>query len=158
MARTKTQKMQYWFIDPDTNQLHRVKQVSNVTPPDQQNDELPATDFDSTSKEFEQGLSDPGQAEFEVNYDLTDDVHYRLDQIKESGDNFKFAVGYSDGTSAPTVDSNGEFVFPADRSFRWFTGFIKGRTEQAAPNELLRVTYTIRVSGSVTFVNKNFSG
>ena len=58
-------------------------------------------------------------------------------------------IGLSDGTAAPTLDSNDELVAPANRTSFGFQAYVADVTIDLATNEVVRGTLTLQRSGAV---------
>ncbi|BBT38845.1 phage tail tube protein [Pseudomonas putida] len=72
-------------------------------------EQIEDTCLSSKDRTYKPGLRTPGQASLTINADPNNESHLRLHQLSEAdGDNtLKFAVGWSDGTDAPTSVASG---------------------------------------------------
>ena len=72
-------------------------------------EQIEDTCLSSKERTYKPGLRTPGQASLTVNADPNNASHIRLHQMSEAdGDTtVKWAVGWSDGTAAPTVAASG---------------------------------------------------
>lgn len=88
---------------------------------------------------------------FDINFDPSETSHQDLDDLFNSDPTEEtwFAYGYSDGSSAPTVDSNGEFDFPGTRSFKVFYGFVSDYSESISGNTVVSASLAVTTSGAV---------
>lgn len=115
-----------YFIDPESG--GGITEVGCVTTLDgltASRDQLDVTCISDEARNFEAGLLTPGAATFTILFDTSDDSHRRLHELYRSGAKLKWALGLSDGTTDPSsVDSDGEFVLPSDRSFITFDGYV----------------------------------
>ncbi|MCL8343254.1 phage tail protein, partial [Pseudomonas mosselii] len=68
-------------------------------------EQIEDTCLSSNERTYKPGLRTPGQASLTINADPNSVSHIRLHQLSEAnGDTtLKWAVGWSDGTAAPTV-------------------------------------------------------
>ncbi|MNG25123.1 hypothetical protein D3C84_1099330 [compost metagenome] len=87
--------------------------------------------------------------------------HIRLHQLKTAGITLQWAIGFSDGTAAPTTatDSAGddEFVLPPTRSWLTFEGYMNSYPFTFALNTMVTSTVGIQVSGEPILVPKSSS-
>jgi len=63
-------------------------------------------------------------------------------------------VGWSDGTASPTVNSAGDFVFPATRSWLSFDGFIQNCPFNFQVDQTVQSSVQIQVSDFPDFLAK----
>lgn len=87
--------------------------------------------------------------------------HIRLHQLKTAGTQLKWAIGFSDGTVAPTTgtDSSGdeEFVLPPTRSWLVFDGYMNSFPFTFGLNTMVTSTVGIQVSGEPVLIPKSSS-
>jgi hypothetical protein len=116
-------------------------------------DQIEDTCLDTTGdKTFKAGLGNPGQVSVPFNLIPRDGSHKSLFAWKESGTVMKWLACLSESATDPTVDTDGEFVKPADRTTIEFEAFVSDVNIDIATNEIVRGTLTLQRSGSVTFV------
>lgn len=121
----KTQGTQLYFIDPNDNSVTKVGCATSVTGISGSRDQLEDTCLeDLVSRSYKSGLESPGKATFTINFDTSDDSHVDLNDIEAAGTVLHWAIGWSDGTDAPTVASHGGFEIPSTRSWLTFDGYI----------------------------------
>lgn len=114
--------------------------------------QIPSTCLDNTEDEtFVAGLGVPGQVTVPFVFKPAEASQRELFALKTSGDNTTWMVGFSDGTDAPEVDSNGSFNAPTDRTAAEFTANVSDVTIDVATNELVRGTLLLQRSGAVTW-------
>jgi hypothetical protein len=114
-----------YFIDPEGS--GSVVEVGCVTTLDgltAQRDQLDTTCISDEARRFEAGLLTPGAATFGILFDPTNTSHVRLHELYRAGTTLNWALGLSDGTSLPTIDSNEEFDLPTTRTFITFEGYV----------------------------------
>lgn len=115
-------------------------------------DQIETTCLDTVGdKEYAGGLGNPGVVTVPFNLIPREHSHQILLELKRSGPILDWIACLSEGTSAPTLDSNGAIVAPADRSSFVFQGYIADVNIDVATNEIVRGTLTIQRSGDVTF-------
>lgn len=138
-----TQGTSLFWIDGVT-----VRQVAatNVNGLSAQRDSIETTDLEATAKTFLPGLMSPGSAQFAIQFDPSNVVHKALHDAYKAGTVLKWALGWSDGTTVPTV-TTGNFTLPTTRSFLTFDGFIQDVTFDFSLNTVVNSQVSIQVSG-----------
>jgi hypothetical protein len=114
--------------------------------------DIDVTNFDSTDMEYLVGLLDNGAASLGINLDPQNQSHITLDSIK-GGARYSWALGLSDGTADPT-DNGAAFVLPTTRTFLTFTASLQQWQYDLQTNDAVRVSASLRVSGSITLTPK----
>lgn len=150
----KTQGTQLWTIDPQDDSLLVVGCVTSIDGIDTTLDQIETTCLEATARTYEAGLATPGTANFGINTDPSDPVHVRLHELKIAGTTLPWAIGWSDGTAAPTVDSAGDFVTPDTRSWIVFEGFMNSYPFSFAQNSVVQSNVGIQVSGEPQLIPK----
>lgn len=120
----KTQGTNLFFIDAENNvvvQLGCPTAINGVSSPREQRD---ITCLESEDKEFEPGMRTPGAANVSINFDSSNPSHVRMWELFDEGVKFDLAIGFSDGVSIPTLDSNQLFDFPTDRTFLTYEAYV----------------------------------
>jgi hypothetical protein len=149
----KTQGSQLYFIDPDTFAVTPVGCVTALTGLTAARDQIETTCLDSTARTYVAGMATPGAAQFTINFDPSDDSHVRLHELYVEGTDLDFALGWSDGTAAPTSDSTA-FTTPTTRTWILFSGFISDLPFDFALNTVVTSNVSVQVSGFPTLVAK----
>jgi predicted secreted protein len=111
-----------------------LAEIKNVTPPNQQTDEVDVTHNTSPQRrrEFIAGLIDPGEASFEMNFVPGSASDLRLQGLLTSGSNVNTRVTY------PNL-------------INWdFLALVKGYEIKSATADAMTATVTLKVTGSVT--------
>ena len=152
----KTQGTKLYFIDPDTEEVVGVDCMTQFNPGGAPADQLEDTCMEDTSgtRTYKPGLRTPGQASISINADPANASHVRLFELSQ-GDvvNLHWALGWSDGTAAPTVDSGG-FDLPATRTWFTFDGYVADFPFDFGLNALVASTVSIQRSGAGVWVPK----
>lgn len=143
----KTQGTMLYTIDPDTDAVLTVGCVINIDGIDTTLEQLETTCLESPARTYIAGLATPGAASFQINFDPADASHVRLHELKVAGTTLEWAVGFSDGTATPTVDSNANFNLPTTRSWINFDGFMNSYPFTFALNSVVTSTVGIQISG-----------
>lgn len=143
----ETQGTYLYAIDPEDDSVIEVGCVTSIDGVDTTNEQIETTCLQSASRTYTGGLSTPGAASFGINFDTADETHVRLHQLKVAKTTLQWAIGFSNGTAEPTVDSNGTFNFPASRSWIDFSGFMTSFPFTFAQNSVVQSTVGIQISG-----------
>lgn len=145
-----------YFIDPDTDLPVQVECATTFTPGGNPADQIETTCLEDFDRSYEPGLRTPGQASMGINADPRNQSHLRLHQLSEANPapTLQWAVGWSDGTAAPSVDSNGDFDLPATRTWFTFQGYVSDFPFDFAQNTVVTSTVTVQRSGGSNWIPK----
>lgn len=143
MAKLTQGTSLFWLKDATT--VHKVV-ATNISGISAQRDSIETTDLEANAKTFMPGLMSPGSAQFAIQFDPTSTVHKDLHAAYVAGTEIKWALGWSDGTAAPTAAA-GEFTLPTTRSFLSFEGFIQDVTFDFSLNNVVSSNVSVQVSG-----------
>lgn len=143
----KTQGTYLYTIDPADESLLTVGCVTSIDGVDTTNEQIETTCLESLARTYLSGLATPGQASFGINFDTSDSTHTRLHQLKVAGTTLTWAIGFADGSAAPTVDSGGTFDLPTSRSFIRFNGFMTTFPFSFQQNSVVQSSVGIQISG-----------
>lgn len=157
----KSQGTDLYTIDPATGALLDVGCITSLDGIDTAIDQIETTCLNDITRTYEAGLSTPGAATFGLQFDPSEVNHIRLHQLKTAGTQLKWAIGFSDGTVAPTTgtDSSGdnEFVLPPTRSWLVFDGYMNSFPFTFGLNTMVTSTVGIQVSGEPVLLPKSSS-
>lgn len=144
-----TQGTNVYFIDPADDSVVTVQCATSFNPGGAPADQIEDTCLESTARTYKRGLRTPGQATLTINADPTNASHVRLHELSEDDtvDTIKWAVGFSGDTTAPTVDSNGEWVLPAARTWYTFDGYVADFPFDFQLNAVVTTDVSIQRSG-----------
>lgn len=151
----KTQGTQLFAIDPDDDSLISVSSVTEIDGIDTSIDQIETTVLAAMARTYEAGLATPGTATFGIYTDTSNPEHIRLHQLKTGGKQMKWAIGWSDGTDAPTVDVEGVFTLPATRSWLEFEGYMNSYPFNFSQNSVVSSSIGIQVSGEPKLTAKS---
>lgn len=152
-----TQGTQVYFVDPDDLSIVAVQCATAFNPGGQPADQIEDTCLEELiARTYKKGLRTPGQASLTINADPQYASHVRLHELSEESTdrNIKWAVGWSDGTAAPTVDSDGDFVLPTTRTWFTFEGYVSDFPLDFAMNTVVVTAATIQRSGGSVWTPK----
>ena len=151
-----TQGTQVYFIDPDDLSVVSIDCATAFSPGGNPADQIEDTCLESDVRTYKKGLRTPGTASLTINADPEKESHIRLHELSEDDTdrNVKFAVGWSDGTAAPTADSDGDWVLPSTRTWFTFDGFVSDFPFDFAANSVVTTSVSIQRSGGSTWTPK----
>ena len=145
-----------YAIDPQDGSLIVVGCPTAIDGIDTTLEQIETTCLSDRARTYTSGLATPGTATFTITVDPSDPSHVRLHQLKVAGETLKWAIGWADGTSTPSIvqDSNGDDVFdpPSDRSWILFEGFMNSFPFSFALNAVVTSNVGIQVSGEPTLI------
>lgn len=150
----KSQGTDLYFIDPDDNSVNEVGCVTVLNGLSAARDQIETTCLSSDGRTYEAGLATPGNKTFGLNTDPRDPSHVRLHELFKAGVNLQWALGWSDGTAAPTADSNGDFVVPPTRTWLVYEGYVSDFPFDFNGNDVVRSTLSVQVSGIPDWIVK----
>lgn len=93
----KTQGTDLYAIDPLTKAILVVGCFTSLDGIDTSIAQIETTCMNSSAREYEAGLAEPGSASFGLNIDPQEPAHVRLHQLKTAGTKLLWAIGWSDG-------------------------------------------------------------
>lgn len=163
-----TQGTQLFVIDPEFDSngsgVREIECITSFNPGGNPADQIEDTCLSSTTRSYRPGLRTPGQATGTLNADPDNDSHLRLYNLSEADPSpvMDFAVGWSDGpldgdgnpTAVPTLDSNGNFVFPGTRTWYHFRGYVSDFPFDFTANTVVTTNFTIQRSGRGYWIRK----
>lgn len=142
----KTQGTQLYVVDPDNDTLITVGCVTQISGITAARDQIETTCLDSTARTYVAGMATPGAAQFTINFDPTDASHVRLHELYVAGTSTEFAIGWSDGTAAPTVGTPGGFTLPTTRTWISFDGFLTDCPFDFSLNAVVTSQLSVQIS------------
>ena len=140
--------------DPDVLEVLRVACPKNLNTGGTPVDEIDTTCLEAYEREYIAGLGNPDTATFDIDADPRNPSHVRLFQLSqpvpgEERPVIKWAVGWPDGTDAPTLNTEGDdFELPATRTWYTFQGYISNFPFDFQVNAAVASTISVRRSGA----------
>ena len=150
MAKLTQGTTLYWIDSPTTVKAIGATNISGISA---QRDSLETTDLTLDAKTFMPGLMSPGSAQFTIQFDPSNPAHIALHAAYKAGTTLKWALGWSDGTAAPTATA-GAFTLPETRSFLTFDGFILDVPFDFKINSIVDSQLSLQISGMPTLTAK----
>jgi len=156
-----TQGTQLYIFDG--KKVSEVECITSFTPGGNSADQIEDTCLNQrSSRTYKKGLRTPAQASVGLNADPVNASHINLHQLAESDDEtlLTFAVGWSDGTAAPTVGTQGAegvvdgLSLPNTRTWFVFQGYVSDFPFDFQANAVVTTTATIQRSGASVWVPK----
>lgn len=157
-----TQGTQVYALVPPTTgtgplTVMEVECATAFNPGGSPKEQIEDTCLSSNERTYKPGLRTPGQASLTINADPNSASHIRLHQLSEAnGDTtLKWAVGWSDGTAAPTVNTEGDdFELPDSRTWFVFEGYVADFPFDFAANAVVSTAVSIQRSGGSAWIKK----
>lgn len=150
----KVQGTKLYAINPADDSLITVGCVTSIDGIDSTIEQIETTCLESAARTYVAGLATPGAASFGINVDPSDASHVLLHTLKTAGTVLQWAVGWSDGTVEPAIDSNGLFDPASTRSWIVFEGFMNSYPFAFASNAVVQSTVGIQISGDPVLIPK----
>lgn len=160
MAAVATQGTDAYILvpteaDPEVYEVIDLGCVTSLDPGADTSDQIETTCLKDTARSYIAGLTTPGQGSIGLNADPKAAAHLRLFELSKTKENFKFAIGWADGTAAPTVTSGAdEFTLPTTRTWYTFEGYVSGFPLTFAANSVVQSTVSIQRSGEAFWTPK----
>ena len=155
MGAKLTKGTQIYFIDPSGDAVTEITEVTSFNPGGAPSDQSETTSLNDDAKEFLRGMRTPGTASIEVNPDPENAAHARMHALflDDDVESIPFCVGWSDGTVAPSADSDGSFDETAvARTMYYFDGYIADFPFDFGINAVVKSTISVQRTGEATWV------
>lgn len=151
-----SQGTKVYFIDPANNALVTVECATAFNPGGNPADQLEDTCLEDFERSYKPGLRTPGTASLSINADPASASHVRIYDLSQENPppTVQWAIGWSDGTAAPVVDSNGTFNLPTTRTWFTFDGYVSDFPFDFQLNSIVASDITIQRSGASAWVKK----
>ena len=153
----KTQGTQLFIIDPSGSAGPEVLAIlcaTSLSGLGAAREQIETTCLEDSVRTYVGGLGTPGQITVTVNFDPENESHFKLYELWKDNIEFDLAIGLGGSTSAPTLDSAGDFTFPTDRTFIAFNGFVSDLPLDFSLNAVITAAIPIQVSGEYTIFRK----
>jgi len=144
--------------NPETFEVLTIACATAFTPGGNPADQIETTCLEETSRSYMPGLRTPASATLTVNFDPAEPSHVRLFELSQQDPSptLKWALGWSDGTAAPTVDAvdGDDFDLPGTRTWFTFEGYLSDVPFDFAQNTVVTSAITIQRSGAGVLIPK----
>lgn len=152
-----TQGTKVYFIDNTGAQpeVVPINCATSVNPGGAPADQVEDTCLEDFERSYKPGLRTPGQATIGLSADPDDTGHLKLFEMSQMNPppTTQFAVGWSDGTAAPTL-TGGEFDLPTTRTWFVFSGYVSDFPFDFQQNTIVDSQVTIQRTSGAAWVKK----
>ncbi len=117
-------------------------------------DQIDITCLDSTEREYNQGMANPGQITVPFNVIPTAESHQALFALKDGGNVISWMVVFSDAKALgylPTAVDSDQRLVSAGATSAEFLGYVADVTIDVQTNEIVRGQLVIQRSGSINW-------
>lgn len=151
-----TQGTMVYFIDPAGPTVVKAACVKALTLSGAPATQIPDTCLEDTTATFRSGLRQPAQSTMGISPDSQYESHMTLFNLynQDPSPTIKWAVGWADGTDAPTLDSSGDFELPTTRTWNTFSASLVDFPFDFATDSVVDGTVPLQRSGGLTWVKK----
>jgi hypothetical protein len=151
-----SQGTQVYAINPVTRELITIQCATAFNPGGNPADQLEDTCLEAFDRSYKPGLRTPGAATLTLNADPSFESHTDLFDLSKQNPppSLKWAIGWSDGTAPPTVDSNGNFNLPNTRTWLDFEGYVSDFPFDFQLNSIVSGDVSIQRSGGLNWTRK----
>lgn len=153
-----TQGTQVYMLDTSaaSPEVVQVQCATSFNPGGAPADQVEDTCLEAFERSYKPGLRTPGTATLGVNADPQYASHVTLHELSQRNPSpvLKWAIGWSDGTEPPTVDSSGDFELPTSRTWFTFDGYVADFPFDFQQNAVVATEATIQRSGTSTWTPK----
>jgi len=150
----KTQGTHFYLIDENASGGAEVVKIECVLSADglsAARDDIETTCLEDSTKTYEAGMPTPGEMTIGLNFDINSDSHTLLQHLHTTGEKFDIAIGLSDGTTDPDLDTSDMFDLPTNRSFITTTSvYVKDFPFNFALNSVITTNVVFKLSDFVT--------
>lgn len=108
---------------------------------------------ETDTKTSQPGLNTPGEGEIVIKTDPLNASHMKLLQLAESRAPVKVYIGWSDGTTAPTLNANA-VTLPKTRTFTTFDAILRVSSPTFEPDSLVEHKIAMKRQSKVTTIYK----
>jgi len=148
-----------YVLDPNdgTPAVLKIECATSLSPGGDPSDQIEDTCLEAFERSYKAGLRTPGQATMGINADPDNESHLTLYDLSRQNPApvLKFAVGWSDGTDAPTLNVGEDgFELPATRTWFTFQGYIADFPFDFAQNTVVTTEVSIQRSGNSAWIKK----
>lgn len=164
MAR-RTQGTAVWAVVPHKTQtgkfeLLRIECALNFKAGTDSKEKHETTCLENEgSKSYMAGISDAGQASFDINLDPKQPSHVRLYELSKSGQEVEWVIGWSGKDKeavkniVPVLESaTGVVNLPATRSWNKFKGYVEDFPFEWESNSIVKCTVSVQRTTAVEWI------
>ena len=149
MAIATQQTELYVYDTTDAGVVTKIGCPTSISGAGSTTEQVETTCLEATSRSYIPGLATPGEVSFDVFFDTSDTSHMLLETLRKNRTTTEWAIGFSDGSSAPTGGGGSPLTFTG-RSSIAFTGFVTSVQFSFEGNSAVSASIGIQVSGDVS--------
>jgi len=148
-----------YVLDPNdgTPAVLKIECATSLSPGGDPADQIEDTCLEAFERSYKAGLRTPGQATMGINADPDNESHLTLYGLSRENPApvLKFAIGWSDGTAAPTLNVGEDgFDLPTTRTWFTFQGYISDFPFDFTQNTVVTTEVSIQRSGNSAWIKK----
>lgn len=155
----RTQGTQLYIIDADSSAGPEVVTVQCAISIDGiggAREQIEVTCLEDIARAYEAGLITPGTMTVTIQADSRNESHVRLHELYVEGKKFDAAIGWGNGTDAPTIGSDDSFDFPDTRDFiAIYDTYVSDFPFNFELNSVVTSAVTFQLSGLPTWFPKD---
>lgn len=151
-----TQGTKVWIEHGDAAApiLTRMDCITSISLGDDSVNDIDDTCLEETDvKTSQPGLTTPGDGEIVIKTDPLNASHMKLLQLAESRTPVKVYIGWSDGTTAPTLATD-TVTLPTTRTFSSFDAVLRVSSPTFEPDSLVEHKIAMKRQSKVTTIYK----
>lgn len=155
----KTQGTQLYIIDPAPTggpQVLNIECAISIEGVGAAREQIEVTCLEDFARRYDAGLATPETMTVNINFDPRVPSHVRLHELYVEGTKFEAAIGWSDGTAAPTIDTANLFDLPTTRTYLVMNeSYVANFPFTFNQNAVVTSGVTIQLSGFPTIFPKD---
>ena len=151
-----TQGTQVWIEHGDSAAptLTKMDCITSISLGDDSVSDIDDTCLEETdTKTSQPGLNTPGDGEIVIKTDPLNASHMKLLQLAESREPVKVYIGWSDGTTAPTLNAT-KVTLPTTRTFTTFNAILRVSSPTFEADSLVEHKVAMKRQSKVTTIYK----
>ena len=151
-----TQGTQVWIEHGDSAAptLTKMDCITSISLGDDSVSDIDDTCLDETdTKTSQPGLNTPGEGEITIKTDPLNASHMKLLQLAENRTPVKVYIGWSDGTTAPTLNAT-VVTLPTTRTFTTFNAILRVSSPTFEADSLVEHKVAMKRQSKVTTIYK----
>ena len=151
-----TQGTQVWIEHGDSAAptLTKMDCITSISLGDDSVSDIDDTCLEETdTKTSQPGLNTPGDGEIVIKTDPLNASHMKLLQLAENREPVKVYIGWSDGTTTPTLATK-TVTLPTTRTFSTFNAILRASSPTFEPDSLVEHKVAMKRQSKVTTIYK----
>lgn len=154
----KTQGTQLYIVDPDASggpEVLTIECAISIDGIGGSREQIEVTCLEDIARAYEAGLITPETMTVSINADSRNPSHVRLHELYVSGVKFDAAIGWGNGTAAPTLGSGDSMDFPTTRDYiAIYQTYVSNFPFNFSLNAVVTSAVTFQLSGLPTWFPK----